>query len=64
MKVRAVIKVIQSDGWVLLRQRGSHRHFQHPTKYGTGTVPGHLAGEMAPEALGSIWHQAGLRGGR
>jgi predicted RNA binding protein YcfA (HicA-like mRNA interferase family) len=60
VKVRSVIKVIQDDGWFLVRQRGSHRHYQHPTKPGTVTVPGHPADEMAPKTLSSIWKQARL----
>lgn len=35
MKVRDVIKRIEDDGWRLVRVRGSHRHFKHPTKPGT-----------------------------
>ena len=62
VKVRAVTKVIQDDGWVLIRQRGSHRHFQHATKPGNVTVPGHPGDEMAPRTLGSIWRQARLKG--
>jgi predicted RNA binding protein YcfA (HicA-like mRNA interferase family) len=62
VKVRDVIKAVQADGWYLVRHRGSHRHFQHQTKPGTVTVPGHLSDEMAPKTLGSIWRQAGING--
>ncbi len=47
----------------MVRQRGSHRHFQHSAKVGTVTVPGHLRDEMAPKTLSSIWKQAGLKEG-
>lgn len=60
--MREVITTIQADGWYLVRQRGSHRHFQHSSKTGTVTVPGHPGDEMAPKTLGSIWKQAGLKG--
>jgi len=40
MKVRAVIKLIEADGWRFVRQTGSHRRFRHPTKPGTVTVAG------------------------
>ena len=62
--MRDVIKLIEDDGWVVVRQRGSHRHFQHPTKHGTVTVPGHFGDEIAPKTLASIWRQAKLKGAR
>jgi predicted RNA binding protein YcfA (HicA-like mRNA interferase family) len=30
VKVKAVIKLIEADGWRLVRQTGSHRQFHHP----------------------------------
>jgi predicted RNA binding protein YcfA (HicA-like mRNA interferase family) len=30
MKVRAVIRLIEADGWRFVRQTGSHRQFRHP----------------------------------
>ncbi|HET7487748.1 MAG TPA: type II toxin-antitoxin system HicA family toxin [Acidimicrobiales bacterium] len=42
MKVREVVKLLEDDGWFFVRQRGSHRHFEHPTKAGGATVPGIL----------------------
>jgi predicted RNA binding protein YcfA (HicA-like mRNA interferase family) len=41
MKVREAIKLIEQDGWYLIRTRGSHRHFKHPTKRGVVTIAGH-----------------------
>jgi predicted RNA binding protein YcfA (HicA-like mRNA interferase family) len=38
MKVREVIRRLEADGWRLVRQRGSHRQFRHPTRPGTVTV--------------------------
>jgi predicted RNA binding protein YcfA (HicA-like mRNA interferase family) len=34
MKVREAIQLIEDDGRFLVRTRGSHRHFKHPTKPG------------------------------
>ncbi|HMC66358.1 MAG TPA: type II toxin-antitoxin system HicA family toxin [Gemmataceae bacterium] len=34
MKVREVIRLLGDDGWVQVSQKGSHRHFSHPTKPG------------------------------
>lgn len=61
MKVRDVIKLIEGDGWVLLRTRGSHRQYRHPTKPGLVTVPGKPSDDLAAGTLNSIFKQAGLR---
>lgn len=34
MKIREVIKLIEQDGWVLEKQKGSHKQFKHPVKSG------------------------------
>jgi predicted RNA binding protein YcfA (HicA-like mRNA interferase family) len=34
MKVREVIALVEADGWVLVRTRGDHRQYKHPTKPG------------------------------
>jgi predicted RNA binding protein YcfA (HicA-like mRNA interferase family) len=49
MKVRDIIKMIESDGWKLTRTRGSHRQFRHPTKSGTATIAGHPSADLAPK---------------
>jgi predicted RNA binding protein YcfA (HicA-like mRNA interferase family) len=64
MKVRDVIKRIESDGWRLQRQRGSHRVYRHPQKTGTVTVAGHRREDVPRGTLYSILRQAGLRGPR
>lgn len=61
MKVRDVIKLIESDGWYLKRTRGDHRQYKHDSKPGKVTVPGHPADEMPAGTLTSILKQAGLR---
>ena len=60
MKVRDIIKQIEADGWFLVRTRGAHRQFHHPTKPGTVTVSGHPADDIHPDTLKSIFRQAGL----
>jgi len=52
--------LIEDDGWVQVRQNGSHRHFKHPTKEGLVTVAGNLGRELPPKTLRSIMKQAGL----
>ena len=39
MKIR-VIKMLEDDGWSVVRQRGSHRQFKHSSKPGLVTVAG------------------------
>ena len=40
MKVREIVALLTRDGWRLVRIRGSHHHYRHPTKPGVVTVPG------------------------
>ena len=61
MNVREVLKLLQKDGWVLVRTKGSHRQFKHPTKPGTVTVAGKPSLEMPRGTLNSILKQAGLK---
>lgn len=61
VKVREVIATLEADGWQLVRTRGSHRQFRHPTKPGTVTVAGKLGIDVPIGTLGSIWKQAGLK---
>lgn len=64
MRVREVIKLIEDDGWMLIRQRGGHRQFKHRTKPGRVTVPGNLGDELKAGTLASVLRQAGLKGRR
>ncbi len=61
MKVRDVIKLIESDGWYLVSVKGSHRQFKHPVKAGRVTVAGHLSHGLAPGTLNSVFKQAKIK---
>jgi len=61
MKVRDVLKLIETDGWYLARVRGSHRQFKHPIKTGLVTVAGHPSVDVPKGTLNSILKQAGLK---
>ncbi len=61
MKVREVIKRLEADGWELVRTRGSHRQYKHPTKPGLVTVAGKPSADMAPGTLANIFRQAQLK---
>lgn len=61
MKVKEVIKMLEQDGWNLVRTKGSHRQFKHPKKPGTVTVAGQPNLDVPPGTLNSILKQAGLK---
>jgi len=61
VKVRDVVSLIESDGWVQVRTKGSHRQFQHPTKPGLVTVAGKPGVDVPPGTLNSVLKQAGLK---
>jgi predicted RNA binding protein YcfA (HicA-like mRNA interferase family) len=60
MKAREVIQLLESQGWRLVRQKGSHRQYRHPDKRELVTVPDH-SGDMKPGTLNSILKKAGLK---
>ncbi|HIG54430.1 MAG TPA: addiction module toxin, HicA family [Candidatus Handelsmanbacteria bacterium] len=61
MKVRGLIRIIEADGWYLVRTKGSHRQFHHPTKSGTVTVAGKLSSDVPPGTLNSALKQVRLK---
>lgn len=60
-KVKELITLLEQDGWVCIRQKGSHRQFRHALKSGTVTVAGKPSIEIPPGTLSSILKQAGLK---
>ncbi len=62
MKVRELVRLLEDDGWVLVRTRGSHRQFHHPSKPGTVTVAGQPGVDVPVGTLRSALKQAGLLG--
>ena len=61
MKVRDLVRMLELDGWRLVRTRGSHHHYRHEVKPGLVTVPGTGGADLAPGTLNSILRQAGLK---
>lgn len=61
MKVRELLKLLEDDGWRLVRTRGSHKQFKHPTKPGTVTVAGKPSVEVPKGTLNAILKQSGLK---
>ncbi|PKL16464.1 MAG: addiction module toxin, HicA family [Spirochaetae bacterium HGW-Spirochaetae-5] len=60
MKIRDIIKLIESDGWYLVATKGSHRQYKHPIKAGRVTVAGKPSDDIAPGTENSILKQAQL----
>ncbi|MDQ2640377.1 MAG: type II toxin-antitoxin system HicA family toxin [Pseudomonadota bacterium] len=61
MKVSAVLRLLNDDGWQLVAIRGSHRQYKHPSKPGRVTVAGRPGDDLAPGTLNSILKQARLK---
>ena len=59
MKAVEAEKIVLKDGWYFKNQKGSHRHYKHPTKPGKVTIPFH-SGDLDPRTEKSIMTQAGL----
>lgn len=58
--VREAISRIEKDGWVMVRQKGSHRQFRHPYKPGIVTIAGNPSLELHPKTVRSIMKQAAI----
>jgi predicted RNA binding protein YcfA (HicA-like mRNA interferase family) len=61
VKVRDAVKMLEEDGWFVVRTRGSHRQFKHQTKKGLVTLAGKPSDDLASGTLNSILKQAGLK---
>jgi predicted RNA binding protein YcfA (HicA-like mRNA interferase family) len=61
VKVSELITLLQKDGLVQVRMKGSHRQFHHSSKPGTVTVAGKPSIDIPPGTLNSALKQAGLK---
>jgi predicted RNA binding protein YcfA (HicA-like mRNA interferase family) len=61
MKIRDVIKLIEADGWYIIRTKGSHRQYKHSQKSGRVTIAGHPKDDLAAGTLNSVLKQAQLK---
>jgi predicted RNA binding protein YcfA (HicA-like mRNA interferase family) len=62
MKVKEIIKIIEDDGWYLVRQKGSHRQYKHKSKSGIVTIAVHkMSDDLAQGTLQSILKQAQIK---
>jgi len=60
MGSKEILKKLQSDGWEIVRTRGSHHQLRHPEKSGTVTVP-HPKRELPTGTVRSIERQSGVK---
>jgi predicted RNA binding protein YcfA (HicA-like mRNA interferase family) len=61
LKVKEIIKLLEADGWHLVRIKESHRQYKHPLKNGLVTVSGNFGDDVAKGTLNSILKQSGLK---
>ena len=59
LKAREVAALLESLGFVEVRQRGSHRQYRHADGRGT-TVPFHAGRDIAPTLLRKIAKDIGV----
>ena len=62
--MKEIIKIIEQNGWFMVRSKGSHRQFKHNNKKGVVTIAGNLNDDLAKGTLNSILKQADLKHGR
>ena len=60
LKPKELIKILEADGWQLIRVRGSHHIYEHPMKSGMLIVPYHTY-DMKPGTVNQILKDAGLK---
>ncbi len=62
MKVREILRLLAEDGWVAVRQTGSHQVFKHHLKSGIVVAPIQDGKDLGRGTGESILKQAGLKG--
>ena len=60
VKVGEAIRRVQTAGWRLVRTKGRHRQFHHPTRPGRVTIAGQPSDDLAPKTWARIREQAGI----
>ena len=60
MDSKEIVKVLETDGWMLVAVKGSHFQFKHHSKTGRVTVP-HPRKDLPKGTVKSIFKQAELK---
>ncbi|TEB10851.1 type II toxin-antitoxin system HicA family toxin [Pelotomaculum propionicicum] len=58
---REAERILTDDGWYVVRTRGSHKQFKHPTKPGLVTLPVHPGKNLGINVVKSIERQSGIK---
>lgn len=61
MKCSELLRLLRNDGWIEIRQSGSHIIMRHPTKIGQIPVPSHGSKEVKKGLLTAILKQADIK---
>jgi predicted RNA binding protein YcfA (HicA-like mRNA interferase family) len=61
LNVRALVRLLEADGWRHVKTRGSHRKYVHQRKPGHLIVPGEPGNDVALGTLLSVLKKAGLQ---
>ncbi|PPA79356.1 MAG: YcfA-like protein [ANME-2 cluster archaeon HR1] len=56
--------MIESDGWYLVKTKGSHQQYKHHMKQGRVTIAGHPNDDLPPGTLNSILKEQNPPSGR
>lgn len=59
LKPREVVRILEQIGFILVRQKGSHRQYRHQDGRST-TVPFHTGRDISPALLRRIANDIGL----
>jgi predicted RNA binding protein YcfA (HicA-like mRNA interferase family) len=61
MKYNELFRLLKKDGWIEIRQKGSHVILGHPEKQEQLTVPYHASKEIKKGLLTAILKQADIK---
>jgi len=61
MKSSELVRLLKKDGWVIVRQAGSHLILEHPVKSGQIVCPFHGSHEVGKGLEKKIKRDAGIR---
>ena len=61
MKSSELIRLLKKDGWIAIRQTGSHIIMEHPVKKGKVICPSHASKEVKKGLLNNILKEAGIK---
>jgi len=61
MKCSEALRILQSDGWLEISQKGSHIKLCHPKKEGIIIFPNHGSQELGKGLQKKLFKQAGIK---